>query len=297
MTAPLLIPLPGNEPLANSLAAGVGYETGMLEMRAFPDGETYLRFLASPERRSIVLVCTLDHPNDKILPLLFAAATARELKALRVGLISPYLAYMRQDRRFKAGEAVTSRQIASLLSQSFDWLITVDPHLHRYGSLAEIYTIPARVVHAAPLISRWVRAHVPNALLIGPDSESEQWITAVAREAGVPSSVLEKVRRGDRDVAITLKDLSAWRGRTPVLVDDIVSSGRTMIEAVRLLKEAGFPPPIAIAVHGLFADHSDVMLERAGARLVTSNSVPHRTNAIDITRILAGPLAELAASA
>src|SRR5581483_4413093 len=101
-----------------------------------------------------------------------------------------------------------------------------------------------------------------------------------------PCSVLEKVRRGDRDVEITLKDLSAWKDRTPVLVDDIISTGRTMIEAVRLLKDGGWPPPVAIAVHGLFADNSDVLLEQAGARLVTSNSVPHRTNAIDVAPIL-----------
>ncbi len=296
MTPPLLIPLPGNEPLANALATALNYDVGTLELRSFPDGESYLRFLTSPAQRSVALVSTLDHPNDKILPLLFAAATARELRAAKVGLISPYLAYMRQDRRFKAGEAVTSRQIAHLLSQAFDWLVTVDPHLHRYGSLADIYTIATQVVHAAPLISQWIRAHMSNAIVIGPDSESEQWVAAVAREAAAPYSVLDKVRRGDRDVEITLKDLSAWRGRTPVLVDDIISSGRTMIEAVRLLTGAGWPPPVVIAVHGLFADGSDVLLEQAGARLVTANSVPHRTNAIDIAPILMHAIGELAVS-
>ncbi len=296
MTTPLLIPLPGNEQLASTLAAELGYESSTLDVRSFPDGETYLRFPTAPERRSIALVCTLDHPNDKLLPLLFAAATARELEANKVGLISPYLAYMRQDRRFKAGEAVTSRQIARLLSQSFDWLITVDPHLHRYGSLADIYTIPTRVVHAAPLISRWIRANVTRPIVIGPDSESEQWVAAVAADAAAPYSVLEKVRRGDRDVEITFKDLSSWKDRTPVLVDDIVSSGRTMLEAVRLLSKATWSPPVAIAVHGLFADASDVLLEQAGAQLVTSNTVPHRTNAIDITPLLAAPVAGFAAA-
>jgi ribose-phosphate pyrophosphokinase len=295
MTAPLLIALPGNDKLTGALAAVLGYEVGTLEVRSFPDGETYLRFMTSPEQRSVGLVCTLDHPNDKILPLLFAAATARELKATKIGLISPYLAYMRQDRRFKAGEAVTSRQIAGLMSDAFDWLVTVDPHLHRYGSLAEIYTIPTQVVHAAPLISQWIRANVANPLVIGPDSESEQWVAAVAHEAGAPSSVLDKVRRGDRDVEITLKDLSGWRGCTPVLVDDIISSGRTMLEAVRLLKQGGWPAPVCVAVHGLFADNSDVALEQAGTRLVTSNSVPHRTNGIDVAAVLARAIGELAA--
>lgn len=296
MTAPLLIAMPGNEQLATELAANLGYETGALEMRAFPDGETYLRFATSPEQRSVGLVCSLDHPNDKMLPLLFAAATARELKAAKVGLICPYLAYMRQDRRFNAGEAVTSAQVARLLSDAFDWLITVDPHLHRYGSLGEIYTIPTRVVHAAPLISQWIKANVANPLVVGPDSESEQWVAAVASDAGAPFSVLEKVRHGDRDVEIKLKDLSAWMDRSPVLVDDIISSGRTMIEAVKLLKDRGWPPPVCIAVHGLFADGSDVVLEQAGAGVVTSNSIPHRTNRIDIAGLLAKATGELAGS-
>src|SRR6185503_12811188 len=122
-----------------------------------------------------IILCTLADPDAKFLPLIFAAATARELGAARVGLVAPYLAYMRQDRRFNPGEAVTSRYVAKLISGAFDWLVTVDPHLHRYGALGEIYTIPTRAIHAAPLMSDWIRRNVPDPLIVGPDSESEQW--------------------------------------------------------------------------------------------------------------------------
>ncbi len=180
----VLIPLPGNETMAQSLAATLDATTGDVEIRRFPDGETYLRLLGDVDGREIMIVCTLDRPDDKILPLLFLAATARELGARAIGLVAPYLAYMRQDRRFNPGEAVTSRQIARLLSDSFDWLATVDQHLHRYSALSEIYRIPTKVVHAAPLISEWIRKNVETPLIIGPDSESEQWVSAVAKEAG-----------------------------------------------------------------------------------------------------------------
>lgn len=293
MSAALLIAIPGNEQLGAGLGAALNFDVGQLETRQFPDGESYLRYITNPKRRSVAIVCTLDHPNDKMLPLVFAAATARDLGASNVGLISPYLAYMRQDRRFKPGEAVTSRQVAQLLSNAFDWLVTVDPHLHRYGSLADIYTIPTRVVHAAPLISRWVKANVPNPLIIGPDAESEQWVSAVAADADAPYCVLEKLRHGDRNVEIKLTIPDDSKDRTPVLVDDIISSGRTMLEAVRMLTARGFSPPICIAVHGLFADSSDLLLNRAGARVVTSNSVPHPTNNIDIVKPLALAAAEL----
>ena len=294
MTVPLLMAMPGNEKAASKLAAKLGWDLGHLEIRQFPDGETYLRLVTTPAGRVVALVCTLDRPNDKLLSLLFAAATARELEASKVGLVSPYLAYMRQDRRFKPGEAVSSRQVAHLLSSSFDWLVTVDPHLHRYGSLSEIYSIPTRVVHVAPLISQWIRMNVQNPLIIGPDSESEQWVAAVAQEADAPHAVLEKIRHGDRDVEIKLGDLDRWKGRTPVLVDDIISSGRTMLESLRLLTAQGWAAPVCLAVHGLFADRADVLLAQAGARVVTSNSVPHATNDIDLTPLLAEAVSQIA---
>jgi ribose-phosphate pyrophosphokinase len=289
----LLIPLPGNQAMAQSLAPPLGAEVGGVDLHRFPDGETYLRLLNNVAGRQIVVVCTLDRPDNKILPVLFLAATARELGATRIGLVAPYLAYMRQDRRFKPGEAITSRQIAKLLSDSFDWLATVDPHLHRYGSLSEIYRIPTKVVHAAPLISEWIRVNVPNPLIIGPDGESEQWVAAVAKTAGAPYTVLQKVRHGDRDVEISVRDLRDLGDRTPVFVDDIISSGRTMAEAARLITAKTTQAPVCVAVHGIFADNSDLALAKAGARVVTSNSASHVTNAIDVEPLLTPCVREL----
>lgn len=294
MTSTMLFSMPGNERLTTELADQLDCETGELNTRRFPDGETYLRFGTDLNKRSVAIVCTLVHPDEKFLPLIFAAATARELGASKVGLIAPYLAYMRQDRRFNPGEAVTSRQVAHLISEAFDWMVTVDPHLHRYGDLSEIYSIPTRVVHAAPLISKWIKANIEKPLIIGPDSESEQWVAAVASDAAAPYCVLKKVRHGDRDVQITLRNLDAWQGRTAVLVDDIISSGRTMIEAVRLLAAQGWPPPVCIAVHGLFADHSDELLVGTGARVVTTNSISLERSDIDIAPLLGEAIVALA---
>lgn len=288
MTRPLLIPLPGNDHLIDGLANAIGADVGRILIRRFPDGETYLRYETPVSGRSLVLLSTLDRPDDKFLPLVFAVSAARDLGATQVGLVSPYLAYMRQDRRFQAGEAVTSTYFARLLSSQIDWLVTVDPHLHRRSSLAEIYNIPTQVIHAAPLISDWIRNEVKMPLLIGPDSESEQWVAAVARDAEAPHVVLRKVRHGDRDVEVSVPEVARWHDYTPVLVDDIVSTGRTMIETIGQLKREGMRPPVCIAVHGIFADTAISDLVTAGAgKVVTTNTVPHATNAIDITALLA----------
>ncbi len=294
MTKPQLFALPGNEAFCERLAELLHADVGRLDTRQFPDGESYLRFIDSPAGRTVMLVCTLAHPNDKFLPLLLGATAARDLGATKVGLVAPYLAYMRQDRRFLDGEAVTSRCVAGLLSTAFDWLVTVDPHLHRYKSLAEIYTVPARVTHAAPLISAWIKANVQAPLLIGPDGESEQWVAAVAANAEAPFTVLEKTRHGDRDVEISMRHLDRLAGRTPVLIDDIISSGRTMLEAVRHVRQQSNTPPICIGVHGIFADQADVALAAAGARIVTTNTIPHPSNAIDVTGLLASAIGDLA---
>jgi ribose-phosphate pyrophosphokinase len=294
----LLFGMPNNERMTEALLSALDdgrrdpaatiAARGDLTLRRFPDGESYVR-LASPVRdRDVALVCTLEHPDDKVLPLLFTAATARDLGAARVGLVAPYLSYMRQDRRFVDGEGVTSTYFASLLSRAFDWLVTVDPHLHRRTSLGEIYTIPCEVVHAAPRVAAWIREHVRQPLLIGPDAESAQWVAAVAGAAGAPSIVLEKVRRGDRDVSVSVPDVDRWRGHTPVLVDDIVSTAKTMIETVGHLRRLALPAPVCIAVHAVFATGAYGELLATGAeRVVSCDTIPHPSNEISLVDDLA----------
>jgi ribose-phosphate pyrophosphokinase len=273
--------LPGCEPCAERVRARVPSEAGVALVRSFPDGELFVRIDTPIEGKDVVLVGSLDRPATKLLPLLLLAATARDLGARRVGLVAPYLSFMRQDFRFHPGEGVTSKYVARMLSDAIDWMVTVDPHLHRWHSLDAIYSIPTRIVHAAPAIAAWVRREVERPLLVGPDAESEQWVSAVAAECAAPYVVLEKTRRGDRDVSVSAPDVSGHRDRTPVLVDDIISTARTMIETVAQLARAGMPGPICVGVHGLFAGGAHDDLHAAGAsRIVTCNTVPHHSNAI-----------------
>ncbi|HEX5033603.1 MAG TPA: ribose-phosphate pyrophosphokinase [bacterium] len=285
---PLIFPIEGWWPLSRSLCRSLPAERGRLEARSFPDGETYLRIRSSCSNRHVVIAPDLSQPDPKILKLIFLADALRAQGAGSIGLIVPYLPYMRQDKSFHKGEAVTSRSFANLLSGRFDWLITVDPHLHRYHLLSEIYSIPARVVPAAPSIARWIRKRVRKPLLIGPDQESEQWVSKIAEGAKAPFVTLKKKRRGDRKVIVSASDLSVWKDHTPVLVDDIISTGNTMIETIRHLKRAGFKAPTCIGVHGIFSGSAYEDLLDAGAReVVTTNTILHSTNKIDLGGVLA----------
>jgi len=295
----LILPLPGNETFAQRLADEGGWELGALETRRFPDGETYVRILSDVKDKAVDLVCTLARPDDGFLRLIFAADVARDLGAHQVNLIAPYLSYMRQDRRFQPGEAVTSESFARLVSASFDRLVTVDPHLHRYPALSPLYTIPTDNLHAAPLLADWIAAEIDRPLIIGPDEESDQWVSAIAARIGAPHAVLRKVRHGDRNVDIELPDLSEWRGRRPVLADDIASSGHTLIEAARQLPLQGFVRPVVAVVHGIFADDSFQRLAALCDRIVSTDSVPHESNAVALApligRVLASATSDISA--
>lgn len=284
----VILAFPGNERLAADLAGTIRAELGHMTVRRFPDGESYVRIESPVDGRNVVLACGLNDPDAKIAPLLFAAATARELGAARVGLAAPYLAYMRQDKRFNDGESITSNHFARLISRYVDWLVTVDPHLHRRASLDDIYSVRGLVVHAAPLLAQWIDAHVESPIVIGPDSESEQWVSEVARGAKAPWLVLEKTRRGDRDVSVSIPDTGALRGHTPVLVDDIISTARTMMAASRHLAGHGIAPAVCVGVHAIFSGNAYADLLSAGAgRVVTTNTIPHSSNAIDVNALIA----------
>lgn len=279
----VILPAPGAEAAAAALATQLGNEPGTVDSRRFPDGETYLRIHDAVEDRDVIVVAALRDPDPQALGLWYLAATARELGARRIGLVTPYLPYMRQDRRFEPGEAVTSGIFARFVCVQFDWLVTVDPHLHRYPSLSAIYSIPCAVVASAPAIARWVQANVPSPVVVGPDSESEQWATDVAARVGCPAIVLEKTRLGDRRVEITVPDASTHAGRTPVLIDDIISSARTMAVATQSVLRAFGSAPVCVGVHAVFSPDAPQALEAAGAgRVVTCNTLPHPTNAIDV---------------
>jgi ribose-phosphate pyrophosphokinase len=290
---PLIVPLPGNEAMAERIAENIGGEIAALECRSFPDGESYVRYVTPLGGRKLALICSLDRPNEKYLPLTFAAATAREFGATQIGLVAPYLAYMRQDQRFHPGEALTSGIFARLISSLFDWLVTVDPHLHRRSDLSEIYEIPTHIVPAAPLFASWIIENVDHPLLIGPDEESEQWVGAIARACGAPHLVLKKERKGDRDVEISIPKITNLEHTTPVLMDDIISSGHTMLETIEQLQFAGARDSICMAVHGIFAEGAYEKLHRAGAnRIVTANTIAHASNVIDVSQIVSTAMGE-----
>jgi ribose-phosphate pyrophosphokinase len=283
----IIFSFPEDQDLASKIKSHLNLEMGDLEVRNFPDGESFVKLNSDVRNKKIILVCGLNNPNQKAMSLMFFCDVARELGAKEIGLVAPYLGYMRQDKRFNDGEAITSNIFASFLSKQIDWLITIDPHLHRHKSLGEIYSIPSKTLHAANIIADWIKNNVQNPLLIGPDSESEQWVSKVAKKAGAPFIVLTKIRHGDKDVEVSVPDVEKYQNHTPILVDDIISTARTMIETIKHLQKAKMQPPICIGIHAIFAGDAYEQLKKSAVKeIVTCNTIQHISNKIDVSRIL-----------
>ncbi len=289
MSQPILFNFPKVLPLGQHLQEKLNAEEGRFILHPFPDGESYLRIESNVKGREILINASLFHPNSWILDLLFLVDTLRALGAKRIRLIAPYLSYMRQDKVFQNGEALTSKTFSHLLSAYFDALVTVDPHLHRYHCLSEIYTIPTTVLQAAPLISKWIHENVENPFLIGPDEESRQWVQQVAGD--LPFIVLKKERNSQGHVNITWPSFEGAEGKTPVFVDDIISSGGTMLLAIEQAKAQGLKPPVIVTIHPIFANDSYKKLQAAGIlKIVTCNSISHPSNEIDLVPLIVSAL-------
>jgi ribose-phosphate pyrophosphokinase len=279
--------------IARATAEAAGLALGLIDRHRFPDGEWRLRLPeALPER--VVVWRSLHQPNEKLVELLMAARTARELGARHLTLVAPYLAYMRQDMAFKPGEAVSQRIVGRFLADLFDAVITLDPHLHRIDTLDEAIPLKQAIaISGAPLLADHIASQRTHALLVGPDEEALQWVALAARRQGWDHAVCRKTRHGDQEVDIELPALSVV-DRAVVLIDDVASSGETLARAAELLLAAGAASVDVAVTHALFAPGAVQRVRGAGVREIWSTDcIAHASNAVSIVPVVAGTLRSL----
>ncbi len=287
MNKTLVLGFPEYDAMARRLARAAGHDYACIDIHRFPDGESKLT-LPPKLPPSVVLCRSLDDPNAKLVELVLAAGGARNLGAECLTLVAPYLAYMRQDKAFRPGEVVSQKVMGRCLADYIDGLITVDAHLHRVHVLSEAVPVdPAVNLHATEPMADFLRKQFENPFLIGPDGESEQWVAEIARRDGWDFRVATKERFGDRDVRIHLPEAD-YAGRHLVLVDDVASTGRTLLGAAEQLKPHG-PASISVLVtHALFVGDALESLCDAGIDNIWScDSVPHSTNVVHLDTLLA----------
>lgn len=276
---------------AEDIASALSIPCSEIGVHRFPDGES--RITAPGATATSIVYCPLDRPNEKLVELMFVSDALRRGGAGRLVLVAPYLCYMRQDKVFHEGEAVSQQAMSRFLSSCFDRVVTVDTHLHRVSRIDDVFPdIEAENLTAADAIADFAKGQGLGAdvLVAGPDEESIQWARRVGNALGAEAIAGRKTRHGDRKVDVEFPDCNL-EGRTVLLLDDIVSSGGTVLTAIARLKEAGAASVHLAVTHALFDDAMERRLREAGAVSIWSTtSVPHPTNKISLAMLLADAL-------
>lgn len=245
--------------LAVKISKILNLEYGEIEVKSFPDGEIYVRIIPEVENRNIIYVNSLAlKPNQNLIETLLTIETLRDLGARRILAIIPYMAYARQDSRFKPGEAISIEIVAKFLSRiGIDEIITVDMHLHRIEDPQKIFKIPIHNITAMHEIAKYIRANykLENPIVIGPDEEAEQWAKIVAGDLGLEYDVLEKERISGEKVIVKTRELNV-RGRDIIVVDDIISTGGTVVETVKALRKLGARRFLVACTHPLLVKNA-----------------------------------------
>ena len=272
---------------AEKLAVELDFPCTKVAVHRFPDGES--KVTLPPDLPDTLIVCrSLHRPNEKLLELILAAETARNLGVKRLLLVAPYLCYMRQDIAFTPGEAVSQKIIGGLLAHYFDDVITVDPHLHRIDTLKE--AVPA--AHALSLkatepMAQFLRQNFADPVIVGPDEESRQWVSAVAAAYDWEFYIAEKQRFDDHQVEVSLQEL-VLDGRDLVIIDDIASTGGTLVQAARRLRMFNPASLSVIVTHGFFIGNAIAELKKAGVHNIwSSDAIPHPSNVFSVIAMAA----------
>jgi ribose-phosphate pyrophosphokinase len=248
---PILLSGRANPVLAREIAKGLSMTLGQCNIDSFPDGEIHVEILEDLMGCDVYLIQPTSPPvAENLLELLLLSDAARRSGAAHITGIIPYFGYARQDRRSTEGEPVGGRVAADILSGGLDRIITVD--LHK-PTLEGFFSVPVEHLSAIELIAESLKSSLPNnPVLVAPDLGAAKLANTYADLLNIPVAYIYKVRESGEKVSIR-NIVGDVAGCSPILVDDMISTGGTMIKAMEaLLAQKCLPEINMVATHGLF---------------------------------------------
>jgi len=286
----IIIGCSNSKDLAKRISSGLDWEYSSLNVKRFPDGELYVKFDVNLKNKNVVLVQTLHPPNEALLELILASHTAKDLGCKKLTLVIPYLAYIRQDKRFNAGESVSSKIVGRLLSVA-DEVITIDPHLHRFKSLSEVFKTKTIKLSANDLIQDYISKRFASPVIIGPDAESYQWARSIANKINASAAILEKERLSSSKVVEKLNSEVSVEDKDVLIIDDIISTGHTILEVIRIIRKMKPKSINIVGIHGIFTDRSVLdFIKEYSDSIATTNTINNSFAKIDVSGLICDSL-------
>jgi len=261
------------------------------ELKKFPDGEKYVRIDTELEDKTIAVIQSMAlKPDEYLIEYYLMVKTLKDLGAKKVIGIIPYFAYARQDERFKPGEAISFAYIAKLIEAAgTDEIYTIDTHMHRVLDIEQIFTKPVKNVTAVPLLTEYFikNYNFEEPVVIGPDAEAIQWAKVAAEILKAEYDVLEKQRLSGSEVEIKTREVNV-KDRDVFIVDDIISTGGTIIEATKVLKKNGAKRIVASCTHPILVmDFLPRMIANVIHDVFLTDTVPMPISYVTVAPVIA----------
>ncbi len=255
----------------------LGGEILEIEIKKFPDGEKYVRVLGSADEVTVVS-STFFPQDERIVELLLMGDALRERGVKRLRAVVPYFGYSRQDRVSKEGEPVSVRAVMRALGIYYDELYVFDIH-----NPETLKFFPGKVVNLLPAraIADYFADKLGEGIVLAPDRGALERAKAVAERLSLEFSHFEKRRISPTEVEMRPVDVDV-EGKNVLIVDDIISTGGTMIKAANLLRKMGSKKVFVSATHGVFAEEAIERVGKAVDELAVTNTIPTPVSKISV---------------
>jgi ribose-phosphate pyrophosphokinase len=279
--------------LGAKIADRLGVQLIDAGLKTFTDGEVYCRYQESIRGADMFIVqsiCGSEHEgltvNDALMELLLMVHAAKHASAHRIIAVTPWYGYSRQDKKSAPREPITARLVAETLEVAgIDRLVTMDLHA---GQLQGFFSKPVDHMTAMPILTQYVQDQLASEelVIIAPDAGRVKLVRKFAQKVGAPYALMEKERPAQQvaEIGYVIGDV---KGKTAVIVDDIIGTGGTLAAAAQTVIDEGAKKVYAVATHGLFSGNAfETLASSPLSGIVVTDTVPLRDGAPDIIRQL-----------